>query len=274
MPATDYSKNLRLLCDEYGTVSAVCRGMDINRQQFNKYLSGQITPSRHNRRLISNFFTIDEALLETPHDVFSMRSRSTPDAAPQSNGVLTFFEKMVATMPNETDKLRRYLGYYYQWFYSLGFEGYIVKSLISIYEQDGVIYSKTIEHLTDKSGELSDTFTFKYAGTLFYMIDRIFLLEYETLTKQGMNLSILNASHRSKITSIQGITTGVASSASREPSACRVEWVYLGKDINVREALKSCCLYKHDSDDIDPALKSRISNHIASGDFLLNSNMS
>ena len=85
---------------------------------------------------------------------------------------------------------------------------------------------------------------------------------------------IYNASHRSKITSLQGITTGVASSASREPSACRVEWVYLGKDINVREALKSCCLYKHDSDDIDPALKSRISNHIASGDFLLNSNMS
>ena len=230
-------------------------------------------PSRHNRRRIGEFFKVDETLLHSPHSTFCERSQNGSTKGSESNGMISFFEQMVAALPNETDKLRRYVGYYYQWFYSLGFEGYIIKSLISVYEQDGVIYTKSIEHLSDKSGELIDAYTYKYAGTMFYIFDRIFLIEYETLTKHAMNLSILSASHRSKITSLHGITTGVASRASREPSACRVEWAYLGKNINVREALKTCRLYKHDSDDIDPAIKSRISNEIDSDEFLLHSLM-
>jgi hypothetical protein len=80
----------------------VCRGIDIIRQQFNKYLSGQVTPSRHNRRRIGDFFNIDEALLETPHSVFSLRSKTMPADESEGNGIHSFSEKMVAVIPGPT----------------------------------------------------------------------------------------------------------------------------------------------------------------------------
>ena len=38
------AENLRLLSSYYKSVAEVCRRLDINRQQFNKYLSGQTAP--------------------------------------------------------------------------------------------------------------------------------------------------------------------------------------------------------------------------------------
>ncbi len=40
----DFSQNLRLLCRYYKSVAMVCRSLDINRQQFNKYLGAQAAP--------------------------------------------------------------------------------------------------------------------------------------------------------------------------------------------------------------------------------------
>ncbi|MGH1542775.1 MAG: helix-turn-helix domain-containing protein [Arenicella sp.] len=265
----DYAKNLRLLCDEYGTISGVCRDLGINRQQFNKYLSGKILPSNHNQRRIEKFFNIDTTLLFLSHDDFLIHLTTAAPQSSHSNGQAAFFEKMVSALPNDIEKLRRYLGYYYLWFYSIGFKGHIVKALVSVYEQDGVVYTKTIEHLSEMNGEVVDSYTFKYTGTVFYLSGRIFILEYEMLTKTTVNLAILNSSYRSKITTLHGITMGVSSAATREPAACRVEWEYLGKEIDIREALKSCQLYKPDSEFVDPQLKSRISNEVAPEDFLL-----
>ena len=42
MANENFSTNLRSICNEQISVAHVCRKMEINRQQFNKYLSGQI----------------------------------------------------------------------------------------------------------------------------------------------------------------------------------------------------------------------------------------
>jgi hypothetical protein len=47
-----FAENLRLLCSHYASVAEVCRRIGINRQQFNKYLSGASTPSLHSLRRI------------------------------------------------------------------------------------------------------------------------------------------------------------------------------------------------------------------------------
>ena len=56
----DFRKNLRFLCGMYKSVAEVCRRIDINRQQFNKYLGGQAVPSSYNLRKICTFFGVDE----------------------------------------------------------------------------------------------------------------------------------------------------------------------------------------------------------------------
>ena len=54
MPHENFSINLRIVCDEQISVAHVCRKMEINRQQFNKYLSGQIYPSKFNLNIFSS----------------------------------------------------------------------------------------------------------------------------------------------------------------------------------------------------------------------------
>lgn len=58
-----FSKNLRELCDERPSVSAVCRDLSINRQQFARYLSGGALPSKENLARICEYFGIIEGEL-------------------------------------------------------------------------------------------------------------------------------------------------------------------------------------------------------------------
>ena len=67
----DYRMNLQFCCDHYRSVSEVCRRLKINRQQFNRYLMGSATPSRHNHKLISDFFGLEEDELFGPHAAFA-----------------------------------------------------------------------------------------------------------------------------------------------------------------------------------------------------------
>jgi len=43
------SVNLARLCEGKGSIAAVCRATQINRQQFNRYLSGETVPNKRNR---------------------------------------------------------------------------------------------------------------------------------------------------------------------------------------------------------------------------------
>ncbi|MER9290094.1 helix-turn-helix transcriptional regulator [Mesorhizobium sp. M0518] len=55
--------NLRRLCKDHASVSAVCRELHINRTQFERYLQGQTVPNKATAKLICDYFRIDEAEL-------------------------------------------------------------------------------------------------------------------------------------------------------------------------------------------------------------------
>ena len=56
--------NLRKLCAQEPSISSVCRTLDINRQQFNNYLSGRNLPNEVVVRQLCNFFEIE------PYELF------------------------------------------------------------------------------------------------------------------------------------------------------------------------------------------------------------
>jgi transcriptional regulator with XRE-family HTH domain len=60
MPAlrTAFSEKLRSLVDKEKSIAHVCRELSINRQQFNRYLSGETMPSEQNISKLSGFFGI------------------------------------------------------------------------------------------------------------------------------------------------------------------------------------------------------------------------
>jgi len=58
-PYRNFADNLRALCARHGSIAAVCRALDMNRQQFNKYLSGSTLPNAASLEKICAFLDID-----------------------------------------------------------------------------------------------------------------------------------------------------------------------------------------------------------------------
>ncbi|MEI7599410.1 MAG: helix-turn-helix transcriptional regulator [Aestuariivirga sp.] len=66
-PHRNFADNLRALCTRHGSIAAVCRALGMNRQQFNKYLSGSTLPNAATLEKICNFFRIEsESLFHDP----------------------------------------------------------------------------------------------------------------------------------------------------------------------------------------------------------------
>lgn len=57
---SNLARNLRALCEK-GNVNAACRAMKINRQQFEKYLTGESLPSARSLAKMCAFFGVTEA---------------------------------------------------------------------------------------------------------------------------------------------------------------------------------------------------------------------
>ena len=66
------AENLRRLCVERGSINAACRGMGINRQQFDRYLTMQSTPSPTTLKKLCKYFGVEEQELfaDPPSIVF------------------------------------------------------------------------------------------------------------------------------------------------------------------------------------------------------------
>ena len=66
-PHKNFADNLRALCTRHGSIAAVCRALGMNRQQFNKYLSGSTLPNVSTLEKICGFFGIEsESLFQDP----------------------------------------------------------------------------------------------------------------------------------------------------------------------------------------------------------------
>ncbi len=65
-PHRNFADNLRALCARHGSIAAVCSGIGMNRQQFNKYLAGSTLPNAPALERICGFFRVEPASLFQP----------------------------------------------------------------------------------------------------------------------------------------------------------------------------------------------------------------
>ena len=265
MANQNFARNLRTICNQHRSVAHVCRSLEMNRQQFNKYLSGQIFPSRHNLQRICQFFKLSQDNLVLDPAEFERLISDIPKA----DSGQAHIETLLDSIPNAVDALSRYEGYYYSHFHALGFPCSMVRSLVQIYRRQDCFYTKNIEHLWNKEKGDPKHHRFKYRGIAFYLADRIFITEHETLTKNVICHTILFPSYRNAIDTLSGITTGVGSLNTHMPKSTRVEYKYLGKQIDLREALNGCGLFDLDSDAISDEIRYRINNEILPHEHML-----
>ncbi len=75
---TNLQRNLKHLCGSYGTAAEICRTMDINRLQFNRYLNAKACPSPQTVRKICAYYRVTAAELDLPPRQFIEQVRERP----------------------------------------------------------------------------------------------------------------------------------------------------------------------------------------------------
>ena len=259
-------KNLALLCSYYPSIAEVCRKLDINRQQFNKYLAGHARPSRHNFRRVCDFFGVTEAeLLLEPHrfeELLTIRRK------PVDFGEMAEPLRHLDRLYRASAPMDRYIGYYYRYFYSFGYPGKIIKSFCVIYEKDGKYFWKNMEvmraHTTGHSTSVS-----KYLGCALLLSDRIHIMEYGSMVCNSITQMTLYPSYHTRVDYLLGIHTGGAVRRGRRPAASRVVLEYLGRDVDIRRALAQADIFDEGDERLPKDIIALIRNDITEGNYVL-----
>lgn len=259
----NFPANLRLLTNHYKSVAEVCRRLDINRSQFNKYLNGSSTPSHHILHAICEFFGVEERVIMLPHQEFEEAIRLKRDASNNSQAYTSYLEHLAK---RSRDDLSEYDGFYFEYSYTMTYPGLILRALMQMKTENGVSSYQRMENLA-RQDVPGPRIRGRYRGMAFYLNDRIFQVDFDALTGDEISQTILYPNYLNRQKRLPGLKLGVSTSSVREPLCARVLHVALGENINVREALRKCGIFDPDSPEIDPTIRSMIENKIEDGAF-------
>ncbi len=251
-----FADNLKLACSHYRSISEVCRQLSINRGQFNKYLSGQSRPTPYNLKRIGDFFGVEDYELGLPPEQFARLIGARNPAAQQNNPISELFKPLNDHVVN----LSRYCGYYFEYSNCMSVPGLILVSLVHLREErERYLFERQERQERSSATDPHAEVRCRYLGAAFQLQDRLFLVDYESLTLNEMSQTILIPSFKSRITRLNGLKIGVSSGDRRNPACTRVVWEYLGEEINRINAFRQVRLYRPDDPRIDDDIRDRLS---------------
>lgn len=248
--------NLHTLVASFASVADFCRRLDINRQQFNKYLAGHHLPSRKVRQQIARYFLMEASdLLRAPADFHSFYDGLQHDL-PADLRTTPQFTQFLPLMRSSAQALRDYCGVYYRYHHSSIYKGSILRSVVCIYERAGTARHVTIERFPRSDGGKGAGYAFAYHGFSFLMGDRIFLLDFEGEQQNEMTFSVLTPQHRKPLRFLHGLITGVASSSFRQPFSTRMVLAYAAPGLIQKQHLRRATTLAPDDYDIPAEVRS------------------
>lgn len=261
------AKNLRYLCAFYPSVSSVCRKTGLNRQQFNKYITGKVHPSLSTLRRIADFFGLDVEEMWLDHQslrqLFEARKVGEPrerqenqDATPIMGAIRNL---AVRFAKSDRTTLSRYCGHYFRYHYAFDGSGRIVRSVFRVVEQDGVFVTKLMERLHHQSNGTHRFTTLKYEGVLMAMSGCLFNVEYETIMKSCVGYAAFAHLQRPGQRFIPGIQSSFSSSSGK-PASSRVVLERIPVSESPRNMIKSCGMFRPGNDAIDQDIIALIDN--------------
>ena len=260
------SANLRYLCDQRSSVSEVCKRINVNRQQFNKYLAGVHLPSKKNLRLISDFFQLSPDIFFWDNAEFRMLLDSNYFQAMEtlrsSARVSQFLDTVMVESEREGAKL---LGVYDRYQPSSIYRSKVIRSVHCVYRNDTFLQHYYIERFPDLDHQDRTAYVFKYHGFTIPLSGRIFTVDFEVAQRNEMTLGILVPEQRSSNRFLFGISNGIAANILRQPYSSRVALHYRGHGLLKREQIKRATVL----DRKDPSLPSEVLQYFESVGFVI-----
>jgi transcriptional regulator with XRE-family HTH domain len=229
--ADHFAANLRFACATRRSISQICREIGINRQQFNRYISGEARPSAHNVARIAGFFGLQAQDFSLSAKLFEARM-VRPDRDRSEAGLL------LEGFPGDLAGLRRHVGYYQTYHLSPSWPGRVVCSCARIHEESGSIRVKSIERIRDAANEIQQ-FS-KYVGLVTFWRNRIFIAERSVGRQPMLSQTILMPFEVHQRVYLRGTTMGVSWRKENLPYASRMIWRTLGQEPDLRQMLSRC----------------------------------
>lgn len=250
--------NLIYLCSFYPSISEVCRRLGVNRQQFNKYVSGTAFPSLFVLTRIADFFGLEvEELCMPAGDLRQIfEHRRSPVESPA--GAETFAAELQGLSASSSPMLDSFVGLYHRYYYAFDQSGAVVRSLFSIRKAGGAFRTRHIERISYGEEGRQRT-TFKYDGLAVAASNCIFVTEIETLLKSCISSASFPIIPRPGQSLLFGIQTSLSSSAGR-PGASRVVLERILPSVTIRQAFGKCGIFPSNHPGIRPEILALIGN--------------
>ncbi|MEM9332040.1 MAG: helix-turn-helix transcriptional regulator [Pseudomonadota bacterium] len=241
-------ENLRFLCAEKSSIAKVCREIEINQQQFSKYLAGRAHPSAYNLRRIAKYFGLDEQFILGPYEKMVAAYRGK-----QHNFVHRRGDPFSASFPGDITKLRSHLGAYQVFFRAPVIPEGVVVNAIFLNEKNAMVYSRLIEVIGNNDS--SQRRWTRCDGMASYQSGRLFIVDSERRNENALSMYILTPQPRQRGKYLFGTTCFLASLPMRTPHASKVAFKRFEEYRSARELLNTCGIYAGESPGLDPNVK-------------------
>lgn len=255
----NFTKNLRALSVEFGSISAVSRQANINRQQLNKYLSGESRPSAQTLDRLSRFFSVSISDLLLPPDRLNdlRKTKSSRDELPEP--LLNALPSLFTKDSGMQETLAGYCGIYYSYIAAKNNEGFY-RTLLQIYAYQGHFYSKELQVFSAQGERNCDYPIHKFSGMLFLSGHRLHLvsIEHPDSSNTTLAMSIFYPSTYPKKDLLIGKIVTVSNFWSRRINSSAHILEYAGSQSPTKAQLKRCGYFERDDLDVSEIVRNRV----------------
>ncbi|EAR62723.1 transcriptional regulator, Cro/CI family protein [Oceanospirillum sp. MED92] len=211
-------------------------------------------------RRICDFFGVEEHEILLPYNQFQRLIQVRPEATPSKVSELPETDHMKQMGKAGNTELDKYQGYYFEYHISMACPSKLLRMLVCIERQGDKVYYKRTERFKESQHERVCHGV--YLGMAHFLTDRIFMVDYESLTGHEISQTILFPTFKNRVSRLSGLKLGVSGSGERMPCAARVVYEYLGQSVNIMKALRLCGLYDMDTPEIEDSIKKAVKNNI------------
>jgi transcriptional regulator with XRE-family HTH domain len=231
-----FAHNLRKKCERYVSIADACNHIEVNRQQFNKYLSGAMLPNARTLNRLCKVLEIEEWELFVPeHSKISA-------ADDGSNDVGQTDTSMLARLLSKDNICNEFLqkgfaasirpGMYVCYFPMPGIRGCVVGSMVSVNMKDGILMFTRHTRLSSPSAQQNWIAFGKHRGFVLSNGTFDYMFGYNTISPNNFSLMCFPKD----VTGGAGLLTGLAIIQGLNPLvACRTVMKAVGSKLSERK---------------------------------------
>jgi transcriptional regulator with XRE-family HTH domain len=246
-----FAENLMRLTLQRGSIANVCRGTGINRQQYNKYLSGKVLPNDTTLSKLAHFFGLTE------HELFLGVQSRTPEAIQPSFNPLNEF---VNSSMDSTFAEGCYT-FYMPWILS---DEYVTRGVMLLKRTNGLLTFTRHLKLRDAVDETSPQVAFEMNGLVMQNGKQVTFLGREAA---GWNTYIASYFFNIGERSIDNICAGLALVFSHGSNPF-IASVLLKREDTTPDLESGIGIFNIKSEIIPPQIKHIFANHKSEMGFL------